>query len=256
MDRYTTLAARQMHEDGRRASWADVALHPPVAFLRNYVLRRGFTLRRAGPGHLADERRLRGPEVRQALGTVFSLHIDTARTWRGGQHQVFLTLLGLRERGHRAVLVAHPEGVLYQRAREGADLVPLAPRNEIDLSAAWKLSRVIEQYRPEIVHAHDPHAVSMAALALSFGSAQPSPRLVASRRVDFHLQKHSFSRWKYRQVDTFIAASDAIRQILIGDGIPAGADRRWCTTASTSSGCRRRRRRTSARSSGCRTARR
>jgi glycosyltransferase involved in cell wall biosynthesis len=44
MDRYTTLAARQLHEDGTRASWASVALHPVAAFLRNYVLRRGFTL--------------------------------------------------------------------------------------------------------------------------------------------------------------------------------------------------------------------
>ena len=42
MDRYTTLAARQMHEDGRRAGWMDLALHPPAAFLRNYVLRGGF----------------------------------------------------------------------------------------------------------------------------------------------------------------------------------------------------------------------
>jgi glycosyltransferase involved in cell wall biosynthesis len=42
MDRYTTLAARQMFEDGRRAGWWDLALHPPVAFLRNYVLRGGF----------------------------------------------------------------------------------------------------------------------------------------------------------------------------------------------------------------------
>jgi glycosyltransferase involved in cell wall biosynthesis len=42
MDRYTTLAARQMFEDGRRAGWLDLAVHPPAAFLRNYVLRRGF----------------------------------------------------------------------------------------------------------------------------------------------------------------------------------------------------------------------
>ncbi len=42
MDRYTTLAARQMFEDGRRAAWWDLALHPPAAFLRNYVLRGGF----------------------------------------------------------------------------------------------------------------------------------------------------------------------------------------------------------------------
>ena len=42
MDRYTTLAARQMFEEGRTAGWLDLALHPPAAFLRNYVLRGGF----------------------------------------------------------------------------------------------------------------------------------------------------------------------------------------------------------------------
>ena len=43
MDRYTTLAAEAMHEAGRRAGVADLALHPPAAFIRNYILRRGFT---------------------------------------------------------------------------------------------------------------------------------------------------------------------------------------------------------------------
>ena len=42
MDRYTTLAARQMFEEGRRAGWVDLAVHPPAAFVRNYVLRGGF----------------------------------------------------------------------------------------------------------------------------------------------------------------------------------------------------------------------
>jgi glycosyltransferase involved in cell wall biosynthesis len=43
MDRYTTLAAEDMYASGRRAGFVDLALHPPAAFLRNYVLRRGFT---------------------------------------------------------------------------------------------------------------------------------------------------------------------------------------------------------------------
>jgi glycosyltransferase involved in cell wall biosynthesis len=41
-DRYSTLAARQMAENGRRASAADVLVRPPLAFVRNYLLRRGF----------------------------------------------------------------------------------------------------------------------------------------------------------------------------------------------------------------------
>lgn len=39
---YSTLAARQMYEGGRRANAFDLLLHPPAAFLRNYILRRGF----------------------------------------------------------------------------------------------------------------------------------------------------------------------------------------------------------------------
>jgi glycosyltransferase involved in cell wall biosynthesis len=42
LNTYTTLAARQMHESGRRASPLHLLVHPPAAFLRNYVLRRGF----------------------------------------------------------------------------------------------------------------------------------------------------------------------------------------------------------------------
>jgi glycosyltransferase involved in cell wall biosynthesis len=41
MDRYTTLAAGEMFDAGRSASLLDLALHPPAAFVRNYLLRRG-----------------------------------------------------------------------------------------------------------------------------------------------------------------------------------------------------------------------
>ena len=50
---------------------------------------------------------------------MFSLHIDTARTWRGGQNQVLLTVNGLRAIGQRAALVAHPDGELRRRATKG-----------------------------------------------------------------------------------------------------------------------------------------
>jgi glycosyltransferase involved in cell wall biosynthesis len=151
---------------------------------------------------------------------MFSLHIDTARTWRGGQNQVLLTVLGLRALGHRSILVAHAAGELRQRVQEGLEFVPLAPRTEMDLNAAWRLSRLVKQLRPDVVHAHDPHGVAMAALALSMSTQLGKPPLVASRRVDFHLQGNALSRWKYRQVDCFICVSDAIRAMLIADGVP------------------------------------
>jgi glycosyltransferase involved in cell wall biosynthesis len=152
---------------------------------------------------------------------VFSLQIDTARTWRGGQNQVLLTVRGLRARGHRVVVVAHPNGELRKRLPADIEVVPIAPRGEVDLPTAWRLSRVIRDLQPDVVHAHDPHGVAVAATALSIASPPRRPALVAARRVDFHIKSNSFSRWKYRQVDRFITASDAIRAMLVEDGVPA-----------------------------------
>jgi (heptosyl)LPS beta-1,4-glucosyltransferase len=41
IDRYTTYAARQMHEDGGRVGLLQLAGHPPLAFLRNYLVHGG-----------------------------------------------------------------------------------------------------------------------------------------------------------------------------------------------------------------------
>lgn len=42
INHYSTLSARQMHEAGARSSAWHMMVHPPAAFLRNYLLRRGF----------------------------------------------------------------------------------------------------------------------------------------------------------------------------------------------------------------------
>jgi glycosyltransferase involved in cell wall biosynthesis len=42
MQKYTRLAALQMFDEGRRAGFLQLLVHPPLAFLRNYVLKAGF----------------------------------------------------------------------------------------------------------------------------------------------------------------------------------------------------------------------
>jgi glycosyltransferase involved in cell wall biosynthesis len=48
IDRYTSLAALDMRDRGRSAGPLELLGHPPAAFLRNYILRRGFQQGRAG----------------------------------------------------------------------------------------------------------------------------------------------------------------------------------------------------------------
>jgi len=158
------------------------------------------------------------------MGAIRSLHIDTARTWRGGQNQVLLTVTGLSAIGHPAVLVAHEDGELKRRAQEGLRFVGFSPRSEFDVHAAWQLAKVVNDIHPDVVHAHDPMAVALVAMVLQMKTnLARRPLVVAARRVDFHLKRHAFSRWKYKHVDVFLAASRVIAAMLEQDGI--GTDR-------------------------------
>ena len=83
MDRYTSLAARQMFEDGQRAGWLDLAVHPPAAFLRNYLLRGGF--RDGVPGLIVSAMNARYVGLKLAkLWELCSLSTSTPRA-RGAE---------------------------------------------------------------------------------------------------------------------------------------------------------------------------
>ena len=53
IDRYSTLAALQMRERGQQAGAVRLAAHPPLAFLRNYIVRGGI---RDGSTRLGGDR--------------------------------------------------------------------------------------------------------------------------------------------------------------------------------------------------------
>ena len=144
------------------------------------------------------------------------LHIDSARTWRGGQNQVLLTAQGMKLRGHDVAIAPCRGGVLETRAAEaGIDTYPIPFHGDISPAAAFGIARALRALRPDIVHAHDAHALSSALIALRITHAGA---LVAARRVDFSF-RGVFSRLKYRQARRIIAASRAIASVLERDGI-------------------------------------
>lgn len=80
INRYTTLAADQLARAGRRAGMTDLLVHPPAAFLRNYLLRRGC--------------------LQGTAGLLVSLM---------NSYYVFLKYAKLRERTTAAATAARPE---------------------------------------------------------------------------------------------------------------------------------------------------
>ena len=153
---------------------------------------------------------------------MVTLHVDTETIWRGGPQQVLYTVMGLRASGVRAILVAPPDSELFRRMQEGDDLIPLSARADIDMTAAWNLSRIIKQSAPDIVHAHEPRAMGLVTLALSIAAPRPRPSFIVSHRTEARLPHSSFGRWAVSEVDCFIANSQALAARLRKDGVPVG----------------------------------
>ena len=145
------------------------------------------------------------------------LHVDTERGWRGGERQVLWLATGMRQRGHRAIVVARHGDELAKRAEaQDIEVIDAAPRGELDLFAARDLRRVIAQQGAHIVHAHTAHAAAIAALA-TLGTGA---RVVIARRVDFPLRRNLGTRLKYSRADAVIAVSNAVAAVVADAGIP------------------------------------
>jgi glycosyltransferase involved in cell wall biosynthesis len=143
------------------------------------------------------------------------LQVDSGREWRGGQHQVWLLCRELaRQSGVEQLLVTRQDSELARRAAaDGVGVQSTAWEIGLDPRAWWHLRRAIASFQPDIIHVHDSHALTLAA-TVALGRT-----LVATRRVDFHAGR--FGAW--RRPDRIIAVSSAVKNVLVGDGIPADA---------------------------------
>lgn len=145
------------------------------------------------------------------------LHVDTERGWRGGERQVLWLATGLRDRGHRSIVVARAGEELARRATAaGLDVLGAAPGGELDLLAARDLRRAIVDRGADIVHAHTAHAAALAA----FATVGTSAKVVIARRVDFPLRRNFGTRLKYGRALAVIAVSNAVAAVVAKAGVP------------------------------------
>ena len=148
------------------------------------------------------------------------LHINTERTWRGGEQQTLYLIRSLIERGVSCHLVCQAGSPMETKALEaGIEVFPIVMRGEVDLPASSRIRKLLTTNGYDIVHSHTSHAHTLAFFA-SFG--RKTCRLV-TRRVDFSIIRNRFlpiNKIKYRfMADFYIAISHKIKKVMVDDGI-------------------------------------
>ncbi len=146
------------------------------------------------------------------------LHVDSERTWRGGERQVLELMRRQRARGDEPHVAAPRGSALLSRASsEGLSAHAVPMRGTWDLGSVLALAGLHRSLRPDVVHWHAARAHALGAMA---ALASPGPARVLSRRVDFPVRGSLGSRALYGlRREATIAISDGVRDALVRSGL-------------------------------------
>ena len=150
------------------------------------------------------------------------LHIDTEKTWRGGENQVRLLVEGLKQKGISTSIATPPKSALAKKLSSSQKIFEVPMRGGVDLVAAYKIADFCKKNKVTIIDCQSSNAHSIGLLCKKF--FLPQIKIVVHRRVDFIPQSGLFNKYKYlnKNVDCYVAISHAIEQILVEFGIEKG----------------------------------
>ncbi|GAB6094747.1 glycosyltransferase [Desulfatiferula olefinivorans] len=148
------------------------------------------------------------------------LHVDTEKNWRGGQQQAAYLFERMHAVGMNTAMVCK-KGSSFETYCNKHNLpchaIPMY--GEFDITAGYKIAALCREKGFRILHLHSSHALALGLWAKLFNR---SLRLVAVRRVDFHIKKNFLSRFKYSTalLDVIVCISEGIKKVLLEDGLP------------------------------------
>ncbi len=144
------------------------------------------------------------------------LHVETGMHLYGGAQQVAYLLDGLVRRGVDTVLVCPPGAAIGARFRGCAvEVIEVPCGGDVDLGFAWRLQRVIERQRPQLVHLHSRRGADVLGGLAARLAGVPA---VLSRRVD-NPEAKWWARWKYSRYARVVCISEGIATVLRAEGV-------------------------------------
>jgi glycosyltransferase involved in cell wall biosynthesis len=145
------------------------------------------------------------------------LHIETGMQLYGGALQVTLLVRGLAERGVDSLLLC-PLGsaVSAEGYPERVSVFAMPMRGDLDLPFIWRVKRMVRRFHPDVIHLHSRRGADWLG---GIGARLSGVPVVLTRRVTSR-EPHWLVPLKYRLFDRVITISRAIRDGLVGAGVP------------------------------------
>jgi L-malate glycosyltransferase len=147
------------------------------------------------------------------------LHIDSEKSWRGGQQQAAYLLERMTDQGFDTAMVCKPDSAMERVCRGKALPVHTLPMHgELDVVAGYRVASLCRKKGYTILHLHSAHAMATGLWAKMFYGKL---KLIGVRRVAVPIKKNWLSRIKYTtpQMDCIVCISEAIKNQMLSDGV-------------------------------------
>jgi L-malate glycosyltransferase len=123
----------------------------------------------------------------------------------------------LARRGHEVVVATRPSEHWARLCAEGGLVHHALPMSsEVDLASAYRLARILNAHRIDVVHAHKGKGRTLALLA---GLLVRIPVLILNRGVSFPLDRFQRLGYTTRRVTAIVAVCESIKQALVRSGV-------------------------------------
>ena len=148
------------------------------------------------------------------------LHIDPEKVWQGGQRQVVYLVEYLNKTGCQSAVVNQKGSPLDDYCNKHCiEHFSFNFRNKLNLAFWIRMIHYCLNNQVTLIHCHSSNGLS---LGLQLKAFLPKVKLVASRRVDFHIKGKLSLIFKYNtpKLDKLICISKNILEVCKEDGIP------------------------------------
>ncbi len=149
-------------------------------------------------------------------------HLNTEKTFRGGERQVVFLIKGLTEKNVTSYLICNKDSKIkgvVSNFLNPENIFEVKMNGEYDIFAILKIREFLKINRVNIVHCHTSHAHTLGY----FASIGLNTKVLVSRRVDFSIYRKGIrflSLAKYNLFcDKIISISQTIKEILIKDKV-------------------------------------
>lgn len=146
------------------------------------------------------------------------LHVSSVKHWGGGENQIKLLYSQIQKidsKVNQYILCRKNSEVSDFLLKEGFNVIEGTLFPKVDLRFVYKIIKLCKSRKIDVVHIHDPHALTLCAIATRL--SKKLPPFIFGKKTSFPINQRKSTQFKYNHdlIKKIICVSKATKEVTI-----------------------------------------